>query len=258
MNTIAAADVYRVIAPEAAYVMACIGGALGLRCVNRALLVTEGGRAGWLALGAASLGCGVWTMHFVALTGFRVPGARIGYDLPLAAVSLAVAIAVFGIAFVVIARRGATPRSLTAVGVLTGLGIAAMHRTGMAAIRMQGHLEYRPAVVALSVLVAVAAATVALWTSVSVHTFAARCGAVLLMGFAMTGTHYTGIAAVIPHADRTAAPPPGLSPASLLFPMLIGPVLFLILATAVVLLDPLLVLGKGDWSRPSSPRDRPA
>jgi NO-binding membrane sensor protein with MHYT domain len=61
---------YGVVTPIAAYVMACLGGALGLRCIVRTLLNNDSWKPGWLAMGAASIGCGIWTMHFIAMIGF--------------------------------------------------------------------------------------------------------------------------------------------------------------------------------------------
>jgi NO-binding membrane sensor protein with MHYT domain len=82
------------ISPVAAYLMACAGPALGLRCVVRTVHHDPGWRPGRLALGAASPGCGIWTMHFIAMTGFSVRRATVSYDVPLTVASLAVAIVV--------------------------------------------------------------------------------------------------------------------------------------------------------------------
>jgi hypothetical protein len=68
------------------------------------------------------------------------------------------------------------------------------------------------------------------------------------MGVAVSGMHYTGMAAVSVHLHDTSANTwSGDSPTSLLLPMLIGPVIFLLLAGVVVMFDPLLVLGDGEW-----------
>lgn len=147
------------------------------------------------------------------------------------------------------AAAGATRTNLLAAGVITGLGVAAMHYLGMAGIRFQGHLLYSVPIVVLSVVIALVAATAALWAAVSVRGFLASLGASLVMGIAVTGMHYTGMAAIhVPVQDRSAAAL-GPSPRSLLFPMLIGPVVFLLIAGVVVMFDPLLILGEGEWSQ---------
>lgn len=245
---------YGVVTPVAAFLMACLGGALGLRCIVRTLLSSESWKPGWLALGAASIGCGIWTMHFIAMIGFQVVETRIRYDVGLTVLSLAVAIVVVGIGVFIVGYRGASTLNLSFAGTITGLGVAAMHYLGMAALHLNGTIHYDPAVVALSVVIAVVAATAALWAAVTIRGFLTSLGASLIMGVAVTGMHYTGMSAVSVHVHgRTGGSWAGDSPTSLLLPMLVGPAIFLLLAGVVVMFDPLLVLGDGDWNRSSTP-----
>ncbi|MFD5625071.1 MHYT domain-containing protein [Streptomyces sp. NPDC127072] len=243
---------YGMVTPVAAYVMACLGAALGLRCITRSLRTEGAWQPGWLALGAASIGCGIWTMHFIAMIGFQVQESRIRYDVGLTILSLAVAIAVVGIGVFAVGHFGSSPTALFVAGTFTGLGVAVMHYVGMAAIQVNGSLHYDAVTVGLSVAIAVVAATAALWAAVSIRGFKASLGASLVMGVAVTGMHYTGMAAVSVHLHNGSggASWSGGSAYSLLLPMLIGPVTFLLLAGVVVMFDPLLVLGDGDWSRP--------
>ncbi|MEU0032207.1 MHYT domain-containing protein [Streptomyces sp. NPDC006335] len=244
---------YGAVTPVAAYLMACLGGALGLRCIVRTLLSTQSWKAGWLALGAASIGCGIWTMHFIAMIGFQVVETRVRYDAGLTVLSLAVAIVVVGIGVFIVGYRGASTVNLSFAGVITGLGVAAMHYLGMAALHLNGTIRYDAAVVTLSVVIAVVAATAALWAAVTIRGFLTSLGASLIMGIAVTGMHYTGMSAVSVHVHgRTGGSWAGDSPTSLLLPMLVGPAIFLLLAGVVVMFDPLLVLGEGDWNRPSA------
>jgi len=241
---------YGLVTPVAAFVMACLGGALGLRCIVRTLLSSESWKPGWLALGAASIGCGIWTMHFIAMIGFQVVETRIRYDVGLTVLSIAVAIVVVGIGVFIVGYRGASTLNLSFAGVITGLGVAAMHYLGMAALHLNGTIHYDPLVVALSVVIAVVAATAALWAAVTIRGFLTSLGASLIMGVAVTGMHYTGMSAVSVHVHgRTGGSWAGDSPTSLLLPMLVGPAIFLLLAGVVVMFDPLLVLGDGDWNR---------
>ncbi|MFF4030992.1 MHYT domain-containing protein [Streptomyces sviceus] len=253
---------YGAVTPVAAYLMACLGGALGLRCIVRTLLNAQSWKAGWLALGAASIGCGIWTMHFIAMIGFQVVETRIRYDAGLTVLSLAVAVVVVGIGVFIVGYRGASPLNLAFAGAVTGLGVAAMHYLGMAALHLNGTIRYDAAVVALSVVIAIVAATAALWAAVTIRGFLTSLGASLIMGVAVTGMHYTGMAAVSVHVhDGTGGSWAGGSPSSLLLPMLLGPAIFLLLAGVVVMFDPLLVLGDGDWNRSSAstaPTARPS
>jgi NO-binding membrane sensor protein with MHYT domain len=255
---------YGVVTPVASYLTACLGSALGLRCVVRSLHNRQSWKPGWLALGAATIGCGIWTMHFIAMTGFRIQGIAIDYDGRLVALSLVLAIAVVGVGVFAVGYRGADRTTLTAAGIFTGLGVAGMHYLGMAALQLNGSLQYASLTVGFSVLIAVVAATAALWTAASYRGFPAALAASLLLGVALSGMHYTGMAALDVRLHGASHPSyvadsygGGDSPASILLPMLIGPVLFLILAGVIVMFDPQLVLGDGDWGRTAGTAPRP-
>ncbi|WP_112465627.1 MHYT domain-containing protein [Streptomyces triticisoli] len=240
---------YGLVTPVVACVMACLGGALGLRCTTRALLVANSWRPGWLALASAAIGSGIWTMHFVAMTGFTVEEAPVHYDRPTTYVSLAVAIVMVGVGIFIVGYRGATGSALFTGGTITGLGIATMHYLGMAGMRLNGTLEYDTLTVAASVVIAVVAATAALWAAGQVRGPLWSVGASLVMGLAVSGMHYTGMAAVSVHLHGTGGTPAdGESPAVLLAPMMVGPLTLLLLAGAVVLFDRQMVLGGPDWA----------
>ncbi|GGW93755.1 MHYT domain-containing protein [Streptomyces chryseus] len=245
---------YGLVTPVAAYLMACLGGALGLRCTARALTnERRGRRAGWLALAAAAIGSGIWTMHFVAMTGFAVKETAIGYDAALTYAGLGVAVVMVGVGVFIVGHRGVTPMALVTGGTITGLGIATTHYLGMAGMRLRGQLQYDTFTVVLSVVIAVVAATVALWAAVSVRGFLPSLGASLVMGLAVSGMHYTGMAALSVHLHGPASTGGGESSTPVLAPMLIGPVIFLIVAGVVMLFDPRLVGG-----RPRRRRQPPA
>lgn len=254
---------YGLVTPVAAYLVACLGGALGLRCTTRSLRSDgRSGKPGWLALGAASIGCGIWTMHFIAMLGFTVEETSIRYDLPLTLLSLAVAVVVVGIGVFIVGYRGvATPTLLTA-GTITGLGVAGMHYIGMASMRMGGAFAYEPVLVVLSVVIAVVAATAALWAAVSIRGFLPSVGASLVMGIAVTGMHYTGMSAMSVHLHGSgggSGSGSGTQMMSVVLPMLLGPLVFLLIATAVVMFDPLLISGDADRpARSANPQARPA
>ncbi|MEU1317337.1 MHYT domain-containing protein [Streptomyces tibetensis] len=245
---------YGAVTPVGAYLMACLGGALGLRCIVRSLLNAQSWKTGWLALGAASIGCGIWTMHFIAMIGFHVEETRVRYDAATTVLSLVVAVTVVGVGVFIVGHRGASAVTLAVAGAVTGLGVAGMHYLGMAALRLNGDVGYDPVGVVLSVLIAIGAATAALWSAVTIRGFLMSLGASLVMGVAVSGMHYTGMAAVSVHVhDATGGTWAGESPTSLLLPMLLGPVVFLLLAGAVVMFDPLLVLGERTSARQDAP-----
>ncbi|MBK3567222.1 MHYT domain-containing protein [Streptomyces sp. MBT62] len=234
---------YGAVTPVAAYLMACLGAALGLRCTTRSLRRPQH-RARWLALGAVSIGCGIWTMHFIAMIGFSVQGALVNYDTTKTLLSLLVAIVVVAIGVFLVGYRGGSPLNLAVAGVVTGLGVAAMHYLGMAAIQTNGTLHYSPVTVVLSVVIAVGAATAALWAAVSIHALWASLGASLVMGVAVTGMHYTGMAAVSVHLTHQAESAQSSADlVAFLLVMLAGPLVVLLIAAVIVMFDPDMMLG---------------
>ncbi|WP_432053996.1 MHYT domain-containing protein [Streptomyces sp. bgisy022] len=234
---------YGLVTPLVAYLMACLGGALGLRCTTRSLTASRSRRAAWLALGSAAIGSGIWTMHFIAMMGFTIEGTPIRYDVPTTFASLAVAVVMVGIGTFIVGYRGAAGTALFTGGTITGLGIASMHYLGMASMHLDGALEYDTLLVAVSVVIAMAAATAALWAAGQVKGLRWSVGASLVMGLAVTGMHYTGMAALEVHVHGATAPATGETAATLLGPMLIGPLAFLVLLGLLVIFDPLVITG---------------
>ncbi|MCX4828455.1 hypothetical protein OG785_16535 [Streptomyces sp. NBC_00006] len=238
---------YGMVTPIAAYLTACLGSALGLRCTVRSLALDRSRKPGWLALGAVSIGCGIWSMHFIAMLGFQVSGAAISYDTTLTFLSLLAAVLVVGVGVFTVGYLGTRPGPLLTAGVFTGFGVAGMHYLGMAAMRMNGSLSYDPGVVALSVVIAVVAATAALWAAITIQGFLASLGASVVMGIAVTGMHYTGMAAVDVHlthgVDAVGSTAIGV------LALLIGPLVVLVLAAVIVMFDPMLIMGDDEPER---------
>lgn len=128
---------YGLWTPVLAYAVSVLGSFLGLRCATRARGRGGPGQAGWIAMGAVSIGgVGVWAMHFIAMLGFRIHGAPIRYDLTLTVVSAVIPMAVMALALYLIivgGRRWALPVS----GAVVAVGVVSMHYLGMAS--MNGH-----------------------------------------------------------------------------------------------------------------------
>ncbi|WP_431681622.1 MHYT domain-containing protein [Kitasatospora sp. KL5] len=226
------------LTPAVSYLMACVGAALGLRCTLRALSATGPSRRNWLLTAAAAIGSGIWTMHFIAMFGFSVDGTELRYDVPLTVLSLVVAVVVVGIGVFTVGYGRHRGRSLLLGGLTTGVGVAAMHYLGMAALRLHGNVEYTPATVLLSVAVAVGAATAALWAAVTIRNAVAAGGAALVMGVAVSCMHYTGMAAVHVHMDPSRTELGGATPMQFVFPLAVGLGSFLFLTSAFVALSP--------------------
>jgi NO-binding membrane sensor protein with MHYT domain len=153
-------------------------------------------RRAWLAAAAITMGGGIWSMHFVAMLAFIMP-IPMSYDIGLTALSLVVAILVTGGGFYVISRESASPLHLLPGGIVMGLGIVAMHYIGMAAMQGHAELSYDRLFVALSVVIAIGAATAALWLAFRTTDLWQKLIAALVMGLAISGMHYTGMRAAI-------------------------------------------------------------
>jgi len=203
--------------------MSFVGALLGLQCTSRARAATGRSQASWLALAALSIGgTGVWVMHFIAMLGFSVGGMDIRYNIPLMLLSAVVAIAVVGLGMFLVGFGGEKARFVLPSGLITGLGVASMHYAGMAAMNMPADISYQPGIVLLSVLIAVVAATAALWFTLRVRRTAATVGAALIMGVAVSGMHYTGMAAMQVRTLPGAAAASGAHAGNLLMPLIIG------------------------------------
>ncbi|MGW3496822.1 MHYT domain-containing protein [Streptomyces sp. NPDC001020] len=229
------------LTPVLSYVMACIGAALGLRCTVRALGATGRSRRNWLLTAASAIGTGIWTMHFVAMLGFGVTGTEIRYDVPLTVLSLLVAMLVVGIGVFAVGYGPGRARALFLGGLTTGLGVASMHYIGMAALRLHGAVHYDPVLVGLSVLIAVVAATTALWAGLNIRSPVAVTLASLVMGAAVSSMHYTGMFAVSVHLAPSGAALPGATAMQFIFPLAVGLGSYLFLTSAFVALSPTAV-----------------
>ncbi|MDQ3787728.1 MAG: signal protein, partial [Actinomycetota bacterium] len=186
--------------------LACVtsfsGTTIGLACtVHSRAATTQAVRVAWLVLASLSIGgVGVWLMHFIALLGFGTPGSPIRYAVGKTLLSAVLAVAaVFG-GLLVLGQRF-VPWRLAVAGVLTGLAVILMHYTGMWAVNVKGTVDYQPGLVVLSVIIAVLAATAALWFAVTVDRLPMRLAAGAVLALASTGMHYTGMAAVTVRLD---------------------------------------------------------
>jgi NO-binding membrane sensor protein with MHYT domain len=154
----------------------------------------------WLAGASAALGTGIWSMHFIGMLGFELP-VPVSYDVPRTLLSLAIAILSAGLSFAWVSGRALRFRGFLVGGVLVGCGIAAMHYIGMAAMKMEPPIRYDPALFALSIVIAVSASIAALWCAFTLRTenlfsaFWKKAGSAVIMGTAIYGLHYTGMAA---------------------------------------------------------------
>ncbi len=155
----------------------------------------------WLAGGAFAMGIGIWSMHFTGMQAFHLAGVPVVYQVPLTLASMLPAIAASALALHLASRPALRATHLLAGGLVMGTGIVAMHYTGMAAMRMQALVVYDPLLVAASFAIAFVTSMVAMALAFKLRgeSFAIwswrKIGSALVMGAAICGMHYTGMAA---------------------------------------------------------------
>jgi NO-binding membrane sensor protein with MHYT domain len=227
------------LVPGLAYTMSCIGALLGLLATSRARSVTGYPRARWLTLGAVSIGgTGIWVMHFIAMLGFTVTGGEVRYDVGVTLLSMLIAVLIVGTGLFIIGFGPRNPLMLLFSGTVTGLGVAGMHYTGMAAVHVGGSILYDRGLVLLSILIAVVACTAALWAALYVRGRLATLGAALVMGVAVSGMHYTAMFAVSVVLRPDIGLPTGVAAFDFLLPMIIGVGMLTMLVLFIVVLSP--------------------
>ena len=199
--------------------------------------VAEGKSAmGWLAGAAFAMGGGaIWSMHFIGMLAYEV-NVPVTYDPMITIISAILAVVVTGFGLFVVGRGVANSIKLVIGGFSTGIGVAGMHYTGMAAMIMPAELSYDPILVGLSIVIAVIAATVALWLAFNLRGNMQRFGSAIVMGTAVCGMHYTGMAAAILNPVGEAANQPGFGVSA----QQLGIFVF---AVSVILLTVMLIVG---------------
>jgi NO-binding membrane sensor protein with MHYT domain/signal transduction histidine kinase len=165
--------------------------------------VAEAGRAGgrfWLLGGAIAMGIGIWSMHFIGMLAFSV-STPLRYSIGKTLASLVIAIATSGLALALASRAQLGLKRLSLGAVAMGAGISAMHYSGMSAITIVPMIRYEPWLVAASIGIAMVASFAALWLAFNLRSGEskyiafARAAAAVVMGLAISGMHYTAMAA---------------------------------------------------------------
>ncbi|MDH5629098.1 MAG: response regulator [Gammaproteobacteria bacterium] len=171
-------------------------------------LIKSPGKIPWLLSGSACLGFGIWSMHFVGMMAFE-SNMPVTYDLALTTLSGIIAIVGAAMAMYLLGWGTLSLTRLLVGGTIIGLGIASMHYVGMAAMIMPATIVYDTTLLLVSIAIAIGATIVALWianylgnTSVKNHDLLMIVAA-LIMGVAIAGMHYVGMAAAnfLPNPD---------------------------------------------------------
>jgi PAS domain S-box-containing protein len=195
-------------------------------------------RAAWLTGGAMAMGLGIWAMHFKGMLAFNLP-VTVKYHWPTVLVSLVAAVLASAIALYVVSRQKMGPVQVWTGSLLMGGGIATMHYIGMAAMRLAAVCRFSPALVILSIVLAIVFSFVALLLAFGIREetkaiVLRKIGSAVVMGAAILAMHYTGMAAA---SFVPSAVAPNLSRAVPISPLAnngIAIVTFLVLGAAVL------------------------
>src|SRR6476661_6114124 len=179
-----------------------------LALAERVHHVAEGAVVSWVAGGGFAMGTGIWAMHFVGMLAFRLP-IPLGYDPQLTLVSWLLPVVASSAALWQVSLPQVTKRHLAVSAALLGAGMSAMQFVGMAALRMRPGIVWNRWLAALSVVIAVGAAAASLWISFRLRdsgeqAWRTRTAASVVMGLAIAGMHYTGMAAASFPADSVS------------------------------------------------------
>jgi len=185
------------------FLVSVFGSFTGLQ-LTRAMRSSNGkSELGWIIAAAVAIGGGaIWTMHFVGMIAYETP-MNVVYDPVLTFVSLLLAVFVVGIGIYLLSRKKDSLAMLLIAGLITGSGVATMHYSGMEAMVMAADISYNNTLFITSIVIAMVASTAALWLAFHTESGLQMFLASLVMGVAVCGMHYTGMAGMtMTHNDR--------------------------------------------------------
>jgi NO-binding membrane sensor protein with MHYT domain len=197
--------------------IAIVGSYTALEVAEHAHVASGVCKTLWVASAGIVMGWSIWSMHFVAMLAFELPGIPITYDIRLTALSMALPIVLTLVGFFAVAAREVTWISRIFGGTLIAFGIVCMHYLGMAAMQMPAIPTYDSIWVVISVVIAWVAAIAAVYVAFAETSFLQKLvAAVVLGGCGISGLHYSAMVAFSCYADRSIVfRPHGLSPGQL-------------------------------------------
>lgn len=224
---------YNVVLVLLSYVVSVVGSFTALQLIGGLARIGAGRqRSVTLVTASAVMGVGaIWAMHFIAMLAFKMP-VPVTYDIPLTALSAAVAVLACLVGLSLAVREQHSPLTLVTSGSYMGIGVAAMHYLGMYAMRMPAATYYDGGTAALSVIVAMLASIAALWIAFKRRSMAQSLVGAMVMGVAVCGMHYIGMAAAHFEPNGTAARAGGLDGQNL--GMLVFGIVFILLLAILV------------------------
>lgn len=153
-------------------------------------------RIGAILGAGAVMGIGaIWAMHFIGMLACDM-GMPVTYEPSMTVMSAVIAFVSCSLGLAIASSGTFGWAKLCIAGLFMGLGVTGMHYLGMAAMMMGAFLSYDMNIVMTSMLIAVVASIAALWLAFHMRGRLQMAGSALVMGVAVCGMHYTGMAAV--------------------------------------------------------------
>lgn len=180
-------------------IIAIVSSYIALDLANSFAYARKRHRWGWLLGGSFALGVGIWSMHFVGMLAFSLPGLEISYDVPLMTLSIVVAIAASALALYIVSLETSSLVTKVGGGLAMGVAIAGMHYIGIASMRMSAIIHWDMFWVLVSIVIAVVSSFIALFLAFKLKNDFTRNGFILrgcggiFMGFGISGMHYAGM-----------------------------------------------------------------
>jgi PAS domain S-box-containing protein len=197
MNVLVSSYDYRLVALSV--VIATLAAYAALDLAGRVTSARSQIRFVWLTGGSFAMGIGIWSMHYIGMLAFHLP-IDVLYDWPTVLLSLLAAVFASAIALFVVSREKMGLVRASIGSIFMGGGIATMHYTGMAAMRLPAMCHWSPSLVVISVVVAVVISFVALLLTFYLRGDLSawswlKISSAVVMGAAIAIMHYTGMAA---------------------------------------------------------------
>jgi diguanylate cyclase (GGDEF)-like protein/PAS domain S-box-containing protein len=151
-----------------------------------------------MSAGAVMLAMSIWSMHSIGMLSLHLP-MQIAFDIKLTLLSILPALATTLFAFHLLRNNKVRLDRIAVAGIVMGLGVAAMHYTGMSALKMQPAIIYTASTFVLSIVIAIAAATGTLLIifageKTGFSPLMQQSLGAVTMGFGIAGMHYAGMA----------------------------------------------------------------
>jgi diguanylate cyclase (GGDEF)-like protein/PAS domain S-box-containing protein len=203
--------------------------------VGRAVEAGPRARIWWLGAGAVATGSGIWATHFVAILAYE-PGLPISFDVTGTVLSIAIAILISGLGFAIsMTRRIGLP---ALGGAVIGVGIGAMHYTGMSALRLAGEIDFNRNYLIASLVLGIVLGGMASIVGLAKFDTRHRLTAALLLTLAIVALHFTGMTAAVITPDPTiTVPAAAIDPSTLVVAVTAVTMLILSFSLAGAILD---------------------